>query len=54
VALGDDRTDEELFAALPEDGLAVHVGPSPTRAGLRLAGVPEARPLLEALRRNGR
>jgi trehalose 6-phosphate synthase/phosphatase len=53
VALGDDRTDEELFAALPEGGLAVHVGPSPSRAELRLAGVVEARRLLEALRRNG-
>ena len=53
VALGDDRTDEELFAALPESGLAVHVGPSPSRAALRLAGVPEARRLLEALRSNG-
>jgi trehalose 6-phosphate synthase/phosphatase len=53
VALGDDRTDEELFAALPEGGLAVHVGPSPSRAELRLAGVIEARRLLEALRSNG-
>ncbi len=25
-AMGDDRTDEDLFAALPERGLAVHVG----------------------------
>jgi trehalose 6-phosphate synthase/phosphatase len=53
VALGDDRTDEELFAALPMGGLAVHVGPSPSRAALRLAGVAEARRLLEALRGNG-
>jgi trehalose 6-phosphate synthase/phosphatase len=50
VALGDDRTDEELFAALPESGLAVHVGPAPSRAALRLAGVIEARRLLEAIR----
>jgi hypothetical protein len=34
-------------------GLAVHVGPSPSRAALRLAGVAEARRLLEALRGNG-
>jgi trehalose 6-phosphate synthase/phosphatase len=53
VALGDDRTDEELFAALPEGGLAVHVGPSASRAELRLSGVPDVRRLLEALRSNG-
>ncbi|HEX5634056.1 MAG TPA: trehalose-phosphatase, partial [Gemmatimonadales bacterium] len=26
VALGDDRTDEDMFAALPDGGVAVHVG----------------------------
>ena len=26
VAIGDDRTDEDLFAALPPDAVAVHVG----------------------------
>jgi len=51
VALGDDRIDEELFAALPESGLAVHVGPTASRAPLRLGGVLEARRLLEALLR---
>jgi len=51
VALGDDRIDEELFAALPESGIAVHVGPAPSRAPLRLASVLEARRLLEALLR---
>ena len=26
IAIGDDRTDEDLFAALPPNALAVHVG----------------------------
>jgi trehalose 6-phosphate synthase/phosphatase len=37
MAIGDDRTDEDLFAALPRSGIAVHVGPGPSRAGIRLA-----------------
>ncbi len=49
VALGDDRTDEDMFAAVPEDGLAVHVGPRPSAAALRLPGVAEARAFLRAL-----
>jgi trehalose 6-phosphate synthase/phosphatase len=49
LALGDDRTDEDLFAALPEDAFAVHVGPGASRAPLRLAGVAEARRLLRSL-----
>jgi trehalose 6-phosphate synthase/phosphatase len=49
VALGDDRTDEDLFAALPPDAVAVHVGPTPSRAGVRLADVDDVRRLLESL-----
>jgi trehalose 6-phosphate synthase/phosphatase len=49
VAVGDDRTDEDLFAALPEGALAVHVGPEPSRATIRLGGVPEVRTLLRAV-----
>lgn len=49
VALGDDRTDEELFGALPPDALTVHVGRSVTRARLRVDSVAEARSLLWAL-----
>ena len=49
VALGDDRTDEDMFAALPPGGLSVHVGPSPSGAALRLRGVAEARAFLRAL-----
>jgi trehalose 6-phosphate synthase/phosphatase len=49
VALGDDRTDEDLFAALPPDGMAVHVGPGSSRAAIRLADVAAARRFLRAL-----
>lgn len=46
LAMGDDRTDEDLFAALPEDAISVHVGPSPSRARVRLVDVAAARELL--------
>jgi trehalose 6-phosphate synthase/phosphatase len=49
VAIGDDRTDEDLFAALPQSALSVHVGPESTRASIRLDGVKEVRALLGAL-----
>lgn len=50
VALGDDRTDEDLFAALPGGAVAVHVGPGPSGASYRLGGGPrEVRRLLRAL-----
>jgi len=32
LAIGDDKTDEELFAALPESAVTVKVGKGPTRA----------------------
>ncbi|MCP3104629.1 bifunctional alpha,alpha-trehalose-phosphate synthase (UDP-forming)/trehalose-phosphatase [Myxococcus sp. K15C18031901] len=49
VALGDDRTDEDLFASLPPGGLAIHVGNKPTRATYRVSGPAEVRQLLAAL-----
>lgn len=49
VAIGDDRTDEDLFQALPADGLAVHVGPEASRAAYRLPNVRAVRLLLRAL-----
>lgn len=49
VALGDDRTDEDVFAALPERALGVRVGKGPTRATLRLNDVQEARSFLRRL-----
>jgi trehalose 6-phosphate synthase/phosphatase len=51
VAFGDDRTDEDLFAALPQGSIGVHVGPAPSRAGLRLRGVREARAFLREIAR---
>jgi trehalose 6-phosphate synthase/phosphatase len=49
VAIGDDRTDEDLFAALPPSALAIHVGPEATMAPIRLDGVADVRALLRAV-----
>jgi trehalose 6-phosphate synthase/phosphatase len=49
LALGDDRTDEDLFAALPRDAWTIHVGPGDSSARFHLAGPDEVRHLLEAL-----
>ncbi|MBU8899031.1 bifunctional alpha,alpha-trehalose-phosphate synthase (UDP-forming)/trehalose-phosphatase [Corallococcus sp. M34] len=49
VAAGDDRTDEDLFAAVPEGGLTIHVGNKPTRAAYRQEGPVELRRLLAGL-----
>jgi trehalose 6-phosphate synthase/phosphatase len=49
VAMGDDRTDEELFAALPASAISIHVGASPSRGEIRLPDVDAARRLLESL-----
>jgi trehalose 6-phosphate synthase/phosphatase len=46
LAMGDDRTDEDLFAALPDGSVAVHVGPSPSRAPIRIRNVYAARAFL--------
>jgi trehalose 6-phosphate phosphatase len=49
VFVGDDRTDEEVFAALGDDGCSVKVGPGPTAARYRLAGPPDVLQFLHAL-----
>ncbi len=46
LAIGDDTTDEELFAALPAGAVSVHVGPNPTRARFRLDDPRAVRELL--------
>jgi trehalose 6-phosphate synthase/phosphatase len=49
LAMGDDRTDEDLFAAAPREAITVKVGPGPTHARFRVDGVPAARALLQSL-----
>jgi trehalose 6-phosphate synthase/phosphatase len=49
LAMGDDSTDEQMFAALPRSSLAIHVGPGPSRADVRIADVAGARAFLRRL-----
>lgn len=49
VAIGDDRTDEDLFAALPPTALTIHVGSESSRARYRLADPAAVRVLLRRL-----
>ena len=47
-SLGDDRTDEEVFAALGDGDCSIRVGPGETAARHRLAGPPEVLRFLRA------
>jgi trehalose 6-phosphate synthase/phosphatase len=47
--MGDDRTDEDLFAALPDGSIAIHVGAAASRAPIRIVDVTAARALLAQL-----
>ena len=47
--MGDDHTDDDMFAAQPPDGIAVQVGPLEGRARYRLADVDAARAFLGRL-----
>ena len=49
LAVGDDRTDEELFAALPPGSFAIHVGSGESRASYRLADPAAVRDFLSRL-----
>jgi trehalose 6-phosphate synthase/phosphatase len=49
LAVGDDRTDEELFEQMPEGSITVHVGPGPSRARYGLPDPPLVRRFLERL-----
>jgi trehalose 6-phosphate synthase/phosphatase len=49
VAIGDDMTDEDVFAALPGDAVTIHVGPEPSAAGYRVPDVRSVRRILRAL-----
>jgi trehalose 6-phosphate synthase/phosphatase len=49
LAAGDDRTDEDLFASLPEGAWTIHVGTSRTRARYSVPSPEELRRLLARL-----
>jgi trehalose 6-phosphate synthase/phosphatase len=49
VGIGDDHTDEDLFAALPADALSIHVGPQASRAALRIPNIEATRRILAEL-----
>jgi trehalose 6-phosphate synthase/phosphatase len=49
VAVGDDATDEDMFAALPPSAVSIRVGSGDSRAGLRVVGVSDVRALLSRL-----
>jgi trehalose 6-phosphate synthase/phosphatase len=49
VAFGDDRTDEEMFAALPRNAVGIHVGPGASLARYRLRHPAAVRAFLTAL-----
>jgi trehalose 6-phosphate synthase/phosphatase len=49
LAMGDDRTDEDLFEQMPADAVTVHVGPGPSRARFRLADPADVRRFLERI-----
>ncbi|MGB7295786.1 MAG: bifunctional alpha,alpha-trehalose-phosphate synthase (UDP-forming)/trehalose-phosphatase [Candidatus Aminicenantales bacterium] len=52
LAVGDDRTDEDLFTVLPESAYSIKVGVGPTRARYNLDDVAAVRSLLKKLTRS--
>lgn len=46
LAAGDDTTDEDLFATLPEHAFTIKVGPGPSQAKIRVATPADLRSLL--------
>ncbi|MCJ7710804.1 MAG: trehalose-phosphatase, partial [Chloroflexi bacterium] len=53
LAIGDDRTDEDIFERLPEDAWTIRVGSGQTRARFRLAGPAPTVALLASLTSKG-
>ena len=49
AAIGNDRTDEDMFKALPPWAIGIVVGTAPSSAAFRVAGVPDVRRLLRQL-----
>jgi trehalose 6-phosphate synthase/phosphatase len=49
LAIGDDQTDEDMFAALPASAVSVRVGPGPSRASHRVPDPEAVRSLVRGL-----
>ncbi len=49
LAIGDDRTDEDLFAALPASAICIRVGEGPSIAPYRLSDPHEVRQFLRTI-----
>jgi trehalose 6-phosphate synthase/phosphatase len=49
LAIGDDRTDEDLFSSLPATAITIRVGSGNSRAKYSVGDVSEVRRLLESL-----
>ena len=49
LALGDDRTDEDMFSAMPEKAYTIKVGADHSQARFRIKSVAEVRSLLKRL-----
>jgi trehalose 6-phosphate synthase/phosphatase len=54
MAIGDDRTDEDVFACLPSFAYSIRVGMNPSRARFNLRSPLAVRSLLEELVRSPR
>lgn len=49
ICIGDDKTDEDMFLALSDEGYSIKVGPGYTEAKSRLSEQAEVLPFLEEL-----
>ncbi|MGE0555491.1 MAG: trehalose-phosphatase, partial [Gemmatimonadales bacterium] len=49
LAAGDDRTDEELFASLPDEAITVHLGPRTSQARFSVTTTEGFREFLRAM-----
>jgi trehalose 6-phosphate synthase/phosphatase len=53
LGIGDDRTDEDLFAELPAWAWSIHVGSGPSKARFSIPDINEVRRMLQQLARGG-
>jgi len=49
LAVGDDRTDEDIFSVIPEEAITIKVGGRGSRARFNVQSCNDVRALLESL-----